>query len=110
MTFKDFQEQVCSAVAEFRNDKKGVTPDQPIGVGKGSLGIDGDDAVELLAHLRKRFGITFQQFPFDRYFGPEGGGIGMLWDWLNGRLKPLEKFTVGDLTQFMWDERQHSGS
>lgn len=40
------------------------------------LGIDGDDAVEILTDFSKRFGMDLSSFPFQRYFGSElGSGI-----------------------------------
>ena len=40
------------------------------------LGIDGDDAIEILTDFGKRFGVDFSSFSFERYFGSElGAGI-----------------------------------
>ena len=36
------------------------------------LGIDGDDAVELLERYGKEFGVDLATFKFDEYFGTEG--------------------------------------
>ena len=38
----------------------------------GDLGIDGDDAVDLIADLKREFSIDFSDFLFDRHFGTEG--------------------------------------
>lgn len=50
---------------------------RPIPVGRSSvvqddLGIDGDDAVELIVEFSKRFKVDMSDFPYSRYFGPEG--------------------------------------
>jgi len=37
------------------------------------LGVDGDDAVELLEEYSKRFSVDISNFSFDDYFGPEVG-------------------------------------
>lgn len=108
MEFADHLQQVCAAVAEFRGEQHTVTPERVIRTGPGSLGIDGDDAVELLIHLHEQFGTSFEDFPYDRYFGPEGLPISALWQWLTGASQHLEKFTVGDLARWMWNERQAS--
>ncbi|PZU85840.1 MAG: hypothetical protein DI527_20760 [Chelatococcus sp.] len=108
MNFADYLEQVCAAIAVLWPTRRGVTPERFICFGADSLGVDGDDAVDLLMHLRKRFGTSFEQFPYDRYFGPEAGPpLGFLWKWLTGR--PLEKLTVRDLARYMWNERQSLG-
>jgi acyl carrier protein len=37
------------------------------------LGVDGDDAVELLEAFMEEFRVDLSAFEFNRYFGPEGG-------------------------------------
>ena len=37
------------------------------------LYVDGDDGIELLEEYSKRFSVDISGFPFDDYFGPEGG-------------------------------------
>lgn len=39
------------------------------------LGIDGDDATELLSDIASRFGVDFSRLRFDRHFGPEGSSF-----------------------------------
>ena len=74
------------------------------------LGIDGDDAEELLVALGKRFSLPIEDFPFSQYFGSEVGagwrhlfmavlGIG------RARLKPL---TVQQLADWV-EQRSHRG-
>lgn len=37
------------------------------------MGVDGDDAAELLHEFSLRFGVDMSGFEFDRRFGPEAG-------------------------------------
>lgn len=53
------------------------------------LGVDGDDAAELLEAFSSRFAVDLATFRFDRYFGSEGLGFG-------GSMAPL---TIRDLVQ-----------
>jgi acyl carrier protein len=39
------------------------------------LGIDGDDAVELVAELCKRYEVPTEKINLSKYVGPEGSGI-----------------------------------
>jgi len=36
------------------------------------LGVDGDDAVEILMALKKRYSVDISAFKFDEHFGTEG--------------------------------------
>ncbi|WP_316205374.1 DUF1493 family protein [Bradyrhizobium sp. SZCCHNS3004] len=36
------------------------------------LGVDGDDAAEMIQRFQHEFGIEMSEFEFDRYFGREG--------------------------------------
>lgn len=36
------------------------------------LGVDGDDAEELLLRLKQEFGVDLEGVQFERHFGPEG--------------------------------------
>jgi acyl carrier protein len=38
------------------------------------LGVDGDDAVELLDEFSTLFNVDLSHFQHDKYFGPEAGG------------------------------------
>jgi acyl carrier protein len=49
------------------------------------LGIDGDDAVELLLAFEQRFGVDLAALQFGRHFGPEGIPLSCLvqiWAWM----------------------------
>lgn len=37
----------------------------------GDLGMDGDDALDLLLHIRSEFGVDMDAVQFDKHFGPE---------------------------------------
>jgi arsenate reductase len=37
------------------------------------IGVDGDDAIELLEEYSKRFSVDISCFPYNEYFGPEAG-------------------------------------
>ena len=64
------------------------------------LGVDGDDAVELLESFAARFKVDLAEFPFNRHFGPEAAWCPpySLYLWLNGGSK-LEAVTVGQLAE-----------
>ena len=62
------------------------------------LGVDGEDAVEMLTKFGHIFEVDMSRFEFDKYFGPEAG-FSLLNHiiWGSGPLLPL---TVGDLVEF----------
>lgn len=61
---------------------------------RGDLGIDGDDADELLQRFCVAFEVYAQDFPFSEHFGPEAGFEPITWllakllGWTR-KLKPL---------------------
>lgn len=65
------------------------------------LGMDGDDARDLLLRLSEKFEINLENMQFDRHFGPEAGfnPLALLlptwWQWLRQRL-PV---TIADLVE-----------
>jgi hypothetical protein len=64
------------------------------------LGLNGDDAWDLLENIRKDRGVDFSGFEFDRYFPNETDAIYYLWGrrfglWRN-RFKPM---TIAHLTE-----------
>ena len=65
------------------------------------LGVDGDDASDLLLRLGEEFGINLENVRFDRHFGPEAGfnPLALLlpswWRWRRERL-PV---TIADLVE-----------
>ncbi len=58
------------------------------------LGVDGDDAADLLAKFADRFQVDLTGFEFDRHFGPEAG-------WSPCRVftdgEDMTPVTIGDL-------------
>lgn len=71
------------------------------------LGINGDDAVELLEEIAKRYNVTFQDFWFPDYFPneTEGGLLARLFEWLEIPAAKHRRFTVGHLLAVI--ERGH---
>jgi acyl carrier protein len=63
------------------------------------LGVDGDDACELLDAFAKKFGVDLSRFHYDRYFGSEAGGLPVL-----GFGSSCAPLTIRDLVQ-MVDQR-----
>lgn len=62
------------------------------------LGVDGDDAVDLLTDFADRFNVDVAQFPFDEYFGPEASGpLWILVAWAAGWSTTKTPLTIGDL-------------
>src|SRR5262245_57265229 len=70
---EDVEEAVKRAIAEHR----GMTPRElaPQARLLDDLGVDGDDAEELLSDIARRFDVDFSRLHFDRHFGPEGLSI-----------------------------------
>jgi acyl carrier protein len=65
------ERDVISFLGEWLScDDKKLGLDTRIGE---DLGVDGDDAVELLEEYSKRFSVDISNFPFNEYFGPEVG-------------------------------------
>jgi acyl carrier protein len=64
------------------------------------LGVDGDDAHDLLLRLSQEFEINLENLQFDRHFGPEGTNLFAVllpsfWRWRRERL-PV---TIADLVE-----------
>jgi acyl carrier protein len=60
------------------------------------LGIDGDDAAELLSAFSKEFRVDLSAFDHDRYFGPEAGFSIVTWLYgkITGTLPVYKPLTV----------------
>lgn len=72
---EQYELRVLGWVAEWARGwrREPITLDTPInGPFWKGLGIDGDDAVNLLEHLRKASGVSFDNFEYEKYFDPEG--------------------------------------
>ena len=70
VTFEQVRDYLDQA---WRVSPTGLTPSSRL---LHDLGIDADDAEEVLAGFGKRFGVDFSAFPFQRYFGSELGAGG----------------------------------
>ncbi|MCH7499446.1 MAG: DUF1493 family protein [Nitrospinae bacterium] len=65
------EEDVISFLSEWLScSDRSLNLDTRIGE---DLGVDGDDAVEVLEEYSKRFSVDISSFPFNDYFGPEVG-------------------------------------
>ena len=63
------------------------------------LGIDGDDASDLLKAFAQEFQVDLSDFKFDTYFGPEAGGNPFVWliRWLTESWPSFRGLTIRDL-------------
>jgi hypothetical protein len=110
--FAQFEQQVIAWLAEW----SGVALSRlaPTTEVNRRLGVDGADADEMIAHLARRSGITFDGFEFDRYFGPEVGFVFYVDRVINliagRRRQPVEPLTIAMLAQFMWSKRHGPAS
>jgi len=93
VTFEQVRDFVCQ---EWRVSPEGLTPSSRL---LHDLGIDADDAEEVLAAFGKRFGVDLAAFPFQRHFGSEVGA-GARWavrKILGGDAVRLSPVTLQDL-------------
>ena len=66
------EEEVIALVARMSGRPvSSITPEKTF----YQLGIDGDDAVELIAELCKRYQVPEEGIDLRRYIGPEGTGL-----------------------------------
>lgn len=69
------------------------------------LGVDGDDAIELLEEYSKRFSVDLSEFPYNDYFGPEAGSnplhflIVIIHSLFNKKRKRLNTLCIRDLIE-----------
>lgn len=63
------------------------------------LGVDGDDAFELLQRFSEEFKVDLSTFQFDQYFGSEGGAdlFVLLASIIFGKNNNLKSVTIEDL-------------
>ena len=62
------------------------------------LGIDGDDAIELIVKFGEKFGVDIKKFNYQDYFGPEGAFFPLFFlmpSWW--KRKHMKSLTVSDL-------------
>ncbi len=106
---EEFEQQVLNWISEwYEGPKERLSSQTSINV---DLGVDGDDADELIQYLHERSGVIFSDFPFDRYFGPEVSIVAALVrPLLFMRRKNLEALSVRDLASYMYERRPKSAS
>ena len=102
--FMAFEQWLEGEIASQTNhDRERVNPASSI---NGDLGVDGDDAYELLVHLQRETGADFTDFAIDDYFGAEAQGyevIQAIRRFFNGEKKIWHRLSVRELATFMWD-------
>ncbi len=65
-------EEVIALVAKKTGrPESSITPEKTF----YQLGIDGDDAVELIDELCRRYQVPAEKVDLNKYIGPEGGGL-----------------------------------
>jgi hypothetical protein len=105
--YGDFQANVIGWIADWRGEPDiRLAADTRINCGPNALGIDGDDALDLLGHLARRSGISLKTFEYDRFFGPEALPWRRIFDWIKGGRQCVCPLTIAMLSQYMWDEAQ----
>lgn len=62
-------ENLISFIKKERYEDNEILPQNTL---LTDLGIDGDDAVELLMNFQKNFNVSFESFNFNNYFYGEG--------------------------------------
>jgi len=67
ITFEQVRDFLCK---QWRVSPERLTPGSRL---LHDLGIDGDDASEILADFGEHFGVDLSSFPFQRHFGSELG-------------------------------------
>jgi hypothetical protein len=96
--------QIGVSFTDFLRSKIGLSQRESINVNTRiwrDLGVDGNDAVELLYAFSQKFNVNIDQFPFGDYFGPEAGfnPIASLWHAFFGKKFKFKELTVSDLVK-----------
>ncbi|MFC6644454.1 DUF1493 family protein [Granulicella cerasi] len=65
------QEVIALVAKKTGRPESSITPEKTF----YQLGIDGDDAVELIGELCRRYRVPAEKINLNRYIGPEGGGL-----------------------------------
>ena len=66
------------------------------------MGIDGADAHELILAIADEFQIDFLDFPYDRYFGPEGIDLlKVIKDIFGGKSLRLQPLSLQELAAYV---------
>jgi acyl carrier protein len=65
------QEVITLVAKKTGRPESSITPEKTF----RQLGIDGDDAVELIGELCKKYRVPAEKIDLTKYIGPEGGGL-----------------------------------
>jgi acyl carrier protein len=65
------QEVIALVAKKTGRSESSITPEKTF----YQLGIDGDDAVELIDELCRRYQVPAEKVDLTKYIGPEGGGL-----------------------------------
>ena len=96
------EEEVISFIREWLGcSEKNLSLDTRIGQ---DLGVDGDDAIELLEEYSRRFSVDLSEFQYNDYFGPEAALnpfylIYHLFIWLTKNRTILKPLYIRDLVE-----------
>jgi hypothetical protein len=96
MTSSDKAESaLANEVTQFVADARGMSPNRILPTSRllEDLGLDGDDALELMLDFFARFHVSKGGFVFNQYFGPEAGWSPLAFLWR----KPVIPITIQDL-------------
>lgn len=97
-SFSDIDQELYKQVVkiiEYQSGAKKIKPESRIA---HDMGVDGDDADELINALQKQFDIDMTNFSFDKHFGPEGfNPISFIYFLFNRNKLNLIPITVMDL-------------
>jgi hypothetical protein len=111
----EFETIVVQWVSEWsRRPIDSLSPQTCINCGfvKG-LGVDGEDADDLIRFLHDKSGVGFSDFQFDQYFGPELSIAAWPFRplWMFQAATTRRRLTIRDLASFMFQkiERQSGG-
>lgn len=101
MAFENWLEGVIAEETGTRRDRgnpaTGISDD---------LGVDGDDAYELLMKLKELSGTDFNEFPYDDYFGSESNMYELVQSirrLFKGEKKVWLRLSVRNLALYMWE-------
>jgi hypothetical protein len=103
--FEGYQAQVIGWIAEWSKRSSSTLSSQTcINCGfLNGLGVDGGDAEELVEFLYQKSGVSFGEFSFVRYFGPELSVAAVIFrpraifQWFVG-----PKLTIGEIALYMY--------
>lgn len=104
IAFEQWLEGVIAAETNVRRER--INPATAI---NNDIGVDGDDAYELLVLVQDKTGADFSDFPYDDYFGAESQGYEMVQAirrLFRREKKTWRRLTVRDLALYMW---KHGG-